>query len=116
VDYCRQFNTIIHPDEKQGGFYRIDAALSALVKMISSLSLVDIALQNSLFSWNKRRGGAHRIVERLDPFQLKEHLLNLSISPESYTLSRVGSDHWPIVMFLQRNNQSQKTLFWFEMM
>lgn len=65
--------------------------------MINSLGLMDLDLNKARFTWCNRRSGSNRIQVWLDRGLLSPDWL-MEFSCHISSLSRIGSDHFPIIL------------------
>eukprot|EP00253_Pinus_taeda_P014111 PITA_14111 len=96
------FNMITRTEEKQGG-RDIGIRDGHLLKdFVRSNWLIDLPSNNGLFTWTKKREGAHQIASRLDRFLISDNAPYLGGDIISSILPISGSDHWPIELQWQR--------------
>jgi hypothetical protein len=67
-----------------------------LEDLISDLDLYDVPSNKGIYTWNNRRAGPGHIAARLDRFLISNSLLSLPDKPCSTNLPWAGSDHRPI--------------------
>jgi exonuclease III len=67
-----------------------------LEDLISDLDLYDVPLNKGIYTWNKRRARPGHIAARLDRFLISSAWLSLLDNPCSTNLPWAGSDHCPI--------------------
>jgi len=64
------------------------------------MKLVDIDMNNALFTWNNKRGGEAQVASKLDRFVILEDLMLTDKEMIVRILPFGGSDHWPVQMEL----------------
>ena len=69
------FNMITNIQENKGGRMHLDLDSNGFKKFIHGNHLIDLQTSNGIFTWNKKRGGAHQIASRLDRFLITEDLI-----------------------------------------
>ncbi|WMV44404.1 hypothetical protein MTR67_037789 [Solanum verrucosum] len=92
---CGEFNTVRYPTEKRDGI-RINRSMTEFSDFIEDMELIDIDLYGGKYTWKK--GDRHTTAARLDRFLLSEEWdTNFSCIKQS-VLSRVVSDHSPLLL------------------
>jgi len=92
---CGDFNTVRYPTEKKDGI-RINRSMTEFSDFIENMELIDIDLNGGKYTWKK--GDRHTTAARLDRFLLSEEWdTNFSCIKQS-VLSRVVSDHSPLLL------------------
>ena len=109
------FNTPLLASDKLGGFPPDVKSRQHLAGMIRDLALLDVDLGGCKFTWSNRRIGQACIQVRLDRALISlDWLGNLHYNLSS--LVRLGSDHSPISLTLDKINRKKSFPFGFEKM
>lgn len=95
------FNIIRNLEEKTGGSRRLDRDSGDFNSLIDDLRLIDLEASNGIHTWSNRRTGMHQIACKLDRFLISEPLMMDDTAMESTILNLLGSDHWPIQLWLE---------------
>lgn len=62
----REFNSICHPHENEGGRVKPKGHMDEFKKLIEDLNMEDMGENGQPFTWSNNRSGDERIIERLD--------------------------------------------------
>ncbi|XP_026428985.1 uncharacterized protein LOC113324926 [Papaver somniferum] len=89
---------ILHKDEKEGGNDTNSSSLAYVYSCIQKLGLVDLKFTGLPFTWTNKRTGKNNIQESINRTLVNHKWLGLF--PRSFTnhLTRVVSDHAPIML------------------
>lgn len=93
------FNCIVQPQEKRGGRQSAGSLDRAEFRsFIDSAGLLDLGFSGAQFTWCNNRQGSARVWERLDRALANSSWLQLFPSASVTHLSRIASDHCPILI------------------
>ena len=85
-------------EEKKGGApFEISESID-FNDFICNNSLLDVGFSGSSYTWCNNRKGKSRIWKRLDRVLINQHWIDLGLSTSVTHLSRVGSDHAPLLV------------------
>eukprot|EP00253_Pinus_taeda_P005541 PITA_05541 len=108
---AREFNLVLHANEKRGGNFTHDPFRSQLEGIMSDHELIDIIPKNQKYTWNNRRLGPGNIMERLDRILVNISLLSSFAAGHTKILSATASDHFPILLMMDSHSQLGPILF-----
>jgi exonuclease III len=94
------FNMILTLEEKRRGKKRLEKDSTKFQELIENLKLVDIENSNGTYTWTNKRSGHQQIACRLDRFLISETLLLEGPLVDSNILPKVGSNHWPVQLWV----------------
>ncbi|KAL5775011.1 hypothetical protein ACOSP7_012568 [Xanthoceras sorbifolium] len=92
----RDFNELLHIEEKLGGNERIGPGMFNFRSIVELCDFVDLGFSGPLFTWNNKRGGSRNVQERLDRFFATSQWVNLFSGIKVEHLGFMFSDHRPI--------------------
>ena len=105
---------ILTLEEKSGGLKRLEPDSARFKSLIEQLKMVDLETRNGIFTWSNKRIGPQHVACRLDRFLVSEALLESDQALEANILPKSGSDHWPIVLYLDMGIPTRPKPFLFE--
>ncbi|KAL2931584.1 hypothetical protein RDABS01_036994 [Bienertia sinuspersici] len=107
------FNQIANSSEKRGGRIPKENRMRMFNDFMQNCAFIDLGASGNKFTWfNKRR--SHPIYERLDRCLANQQWLNLFPDYAVTNLSRMSSDHCPVVLNLKQQNLTNSKKFNFE--
>jgi len=92
------YNMIASVEEKKGGRCRTNRDGSLLKDFIQNNWLIDIPINNGLYTWNNKRTGPMQIASRLDRFLISDNAVHVGGEFTASILPYSGSNHWPIAL------------------
>eukprot|EP00253_Pinus_taeda_P018178 PITA_18178 len=94
-------NIVLKPKEKRGSAYTRDSMLASVEELVQNWDLLDFPLVHGLFTCPNNRVGLENISARLDRFLVQSApLMNKKIITTKI-LSKLTSDHKPIQLLLE---------------
>lgn len=113
------FNSILSLDEKVGGNQHLSLSSIEFKLWIDKLSLLEIPLNNGIFTWNNRRNEDNYIAEKLDRFFIAGNISFYNKDFQSSILPFAGSDHYPICLEISEPSKPHRNPFkcekmWFQ--
>ena len=113
------FNTILSLDEKVGGTQHLFLSAIKFKLWIDKNSLLEIPLNNGIYTWNNRRKDKEYIAEKLDRFFFIGNLTDYNKEFQSSILPFAGSDHFPVCMEISEPSKPPRNPFkcekmWFQ--
>lgn len=109
------FNAIRSASDKTGGIICLGSAQQDFNNWIERNDLLEIDSRDT-FTWTNKRKGFSNIAEKIDRFFWQGDLTLFPFTSSCNVLPCSGSDHYPILLFLQGTQGSSKTPFKFENM
>ncbi|KAG2292282.1 hypothetical protein Bca52824_038951 [Brassica carinata] len=104
------FNEIVDNNEKSGGPERSEGSFCAFRSFLSKLDLFDTKHSGNYLSWRGVRG-THVVQCRLDRSMCNSDWVELFPSCRSQYLNFEGSDHRPLLSFLDTKKKRGKRIF-----
>ncbi|XP_024636247.1 uncharacterized protein [Medicago truncatula] len=111
--YIGDFNAILEASEHRG---RLDPAripMSDFQDWSSNNDLLHLPTRGAWFTWNNGRGGRAHIERRLDRTICNQLWLNFCSTMSCSTLTKLSSDHFPLLLEFQYNECNFKSHFKF---
>lgn len=109
------FNTPLHDVDKVGGSQNVDDSRSDLMQFINDSALLDLDLKGASYTWSNRHVGDALIQVKLDHALLNpKWLVHYSCSLSS--LTRLGSNHFPLALSMDLLGGKKNFPFRFEKM
>jgi len=108
------FNLITNLQEKKGGTRKLDAHSTRFGSIIQTLKLIDVRMDNGIFTWNNKRLGNQAVASKLDRFLLSESIVTSGGLYNALMIPSAGSDHWPISLNWQGLGNQMGKPFRFE--
>ncbi|XP_072074331.1 uncharacterized protein [Arachis hypogaea] len=108
------FNAIASPNEKEGGGEKYPTSIANFNYFIGENMLVDLEMVGRRYTWSNRRSGEELIQERLDRFLASEEWMQLYANPMVLRLSKMGSDHAPLLLDSHLQTERSKSIFKFQ--
>jgi len=71
------FNMITKLEEKRGGMTKLDNDNIHLKNLIQNIWIIDMPLNNGIYTWNNKRSCIHQIPSQLDRFFLSDNTINI---------------------------------------
>lgn len=107
------FNAILNEEEKLGGLPIRPQECEDFAFCINSSEREEIRFKGSPFTWWNGRAGADCSFERLDRIMMNSEMQNWLTVSEVEHLSRIGSDHAPMLLTLGDHHQKVQKPFRF---
>ncbi|KAG2274085.1 hypothetical protein Bca52824_056640 [Brassica carinata] len=104
------FNELIDNSEKRGGPERTEGTFGAFRTFLSENDLFDLKHSGNVFSWRGKRG-THLVRCRLDRALSNPEWIDLFPSSRCQYLKFEGSDHRPIISYLDTTKKKGHNLF-----
>ncbi|XP_043694325.1 uncharacterized protein LOC122645036 [Telopea speciosissima] len=92
------FNAVLDPLEKVGGRAACSTSLEEFGNFVSDAGLVDGGFIGNSFTWSNNQSGGNKVVAHLDRFLFNGQWAELFAVSKVMHLSRVCSDHSPILL------------------
>uniref|UniRef100_A0A7N0ZZX1 Endonuclease/exonuclease/phosphatase domain-containing protein n=1 Tax=Kalanchoe fedtschenkoi TaxID=63787 RepID=A0A7N0ZZX1_KALFE len=99
------FNVISSWDEKKGGSRVSDGGMQEFNSFMTAAGVSDLGYIGSPFTWSNNQSGRHRVWVRLDRALGNGHLMSAFPNIQVMHLPRIGSDHAPILISLERRER-----------
>ena len=106
-------NIILDPNEKKGGVRGKDPLQETVDSLIHARHLLDFKPKKGHYTWNTNRVGVNSIFARLDRFMVQISLMEGTILISSKILPKLTSDHHPISLLLEEEEDLVPILFRF---
>lgn len=106
-------NITLSTAEKKGGLTGKDIFRSQVESLIQTWDLLDIKPKKGKFTWSNKRRGKANIMARLDRFLVQSSLLIDGQIVISKIMANLASDHKPILLQIQENEDLGPILFRF---
>ncbi|PKU70999.1 Putative ribonuclease H protein [Dendrobium catenatum] len=101
------FNCCLSQEEKKGGKrFRFSAGAQEMVAFMGDNDLHDIGFEGPRYTWSNNKDGASRIWVRLDRVLMNSEGLAAAPFASVRHLSRVASDHCPLLLHVGRGNNT----------
>lgn len=110
------FNRIVSQDEKPGGRPFNSSSPPGLAQLIQSHSLIDLGFADNKFTWSNKRENKANIKERLDRGIANIQWRELFPRATFLHLPAVSSDHNPLLLNTDGENNRKPCLFHFKAM
>jgi len=94
-------NMVLNSNEKKGGFYGNDTQRNQIMEIIRQNDLIDIKPKKGKYTWSNKRVGTNHIAARLDRFLIQGNILSEVKLIHSSLLPNLTSDHKPIMLTLE---------------
>ncbi|XP_025703139.1 uncharacterized protein [Arachis hypogaea] len=108
------FNAITSPNKKEGGGEESPTSIANFNGFIGKNMLVDLGMVSRRNTWSNRRSGEELIQERLDSFLASKEWMQLYANPMVLRLSKMGSDHAPLLLDSHPQTERSKRRFKFQ--
>lgn len=105
------FNSFLHPNEKQGGDIHFSFKVQNFRNFIDALRVHNLDYIGPPFTWNNRRGGKANIRERTDRYLSNSSWFSYYPNSMVRHLEDTCSNHRPIYLSLDDNGTKPKALF-----
>lgn len=96
--YIGDFNTICGTHEYRGNFLPAKLPMEEFLNWSDSHNLIHLPNRGSDYTWANGRSGAQYTEKRLDRVISNQDMLNTCSSISCSTLTRVRSDHFPLLL------------------
>jgi hypothetical protein len=101
-------------EEKRWGTRRLGSDSEQFHRTISMLDLIDVEMNNIIFTWSNRRSGEQYVSYRLDRFLISEPFILEGLTWQATVIDTPGSDHWSILLTINISGTPGKKPFRFE--
>ena len=101
ITVAGDLNIIFDPKEKRGGVWGKDPLQEVVEYLIQVRDLLDFKPKKGWFTWTNNRVGVARFSAQLDRFLVQISLLDGNILISTKILPKLTSDHHPISLLLQ---------------
>ncbi|XP_026400244.1 uncharacterized protein LOC113296127 [Papaver somniferum] len=91
-------NFILNNTEKEGGNEASTSIFNLVHRTIQQIGFMDLGFHGDPFTWSNQREGESNIRERIDRGLVNVKWFNVSPDYTVYHLSRVASDHNPLLL------------------
>ncbi|WOL14469.1 hypothetical protein Cni_G23249 [Canna indica] len=99
------FNCIDNSEDKLGGNpFTFGSSCNSFRSLCAEAGLIDLKFQGARFTWSNNRAGSKKIFARLDRAYANENWLSLYSKTLVFHLSRLTSDHRPIMINTKLEN------------
>ena len=98
-------NISLAPNEKKGGLRGRDFMLGMVEELIQNWDLNDLKPKFGRYTWSNHRSGAANISARLDRFLVNSSLIDGQFLVSTKILPKLSSDHHPISLLFEREEE-----------
>ncbi|XP_031095115.1 uncharacterized protein LOC115999403 [Ipomoea triloba] len=92
------FNDLLHQHEKRGRAPHLDWLLTGFQEAVADCGLVDFPFSGHQFTWERSRGSAAMVEEKLDRILVTDTWLTLFDGATATSVSCPYSDHLPLLL------------------
>jgi len=98
-------NITLALNEKKGGIHGKDHMQGSIEELIQLWELINLKPKTGCFTWSNQRVGCASIFARLDRFLVQSSLLDGNQIISSKILPKLSSDHHPIALVFEKEDQ-----------
>jgi len=102
--YIEDFNTICGAHEYRGNFLPAKLPMDEFLHWSDTNNLVHLPTRGSDYTWSNGRYGAYHTEKRLDRVITNQNMINICSSISCSTLTRIRSDHFPLLLEIKLHN------------
>jgi exonuclease III len=110
------FNVILGAHEYRGSFSPARLPIQDFQTWTEAFNLIHLPTRGAVFTWNNGRGGTRHTEKRLDRVICNQAWLDSCCSSSVNALTRIRSDHFPLLLDLQVTSGSFASQFKFQKM
>lgn len=113
------FNTILNLDEKVGSSQHLSHSSLDFKSWIGKHNMIDVPMNNGIYTWNNRRKDFAYIAKKLDRFFIIGNFGDYNLNFQSSILPIPGSDHYLVCFELSEPSKPVRNPFkcekmWFQ--
>jgi hypothetical protein len=101
-------------EEKRWGTHILGSDSEQFHRTISMLDLIDVEMNNIIFTWSNRRSREQYVSYRLDHFLISEPFILEGLTWQATVIDTPGSDNWSILLMINISGTPGKKPFHFE--
>lgn len=111
--FMGDYNVVLGAHEQRGGNLPLQTACTDFKNWTDCNSLIHFMTRGSQFTWSNGRRGRHCLEKRLDRVICNNDWLSFWTSVSCCTLTRSNSDHFPLLLSLEKVEKHHSSSFKF---